>query len=48
MEGCEEKEGARAGRTIFERWLPIIKDVRTALAADPLPMETVKELLAAA
>jgi hypothetical protein len=33
---------------IFERWLPIIKDVRTALAADPLPMETVKELLAAA
>ncbi|HET8562734.1 MAG TPA: hypothetical protein VFM35_02560 [Candidatus Binatia bacterium] len=32
---------------LFVCWLPIIKDVRTALAADPLPLETIKALLAA-
>ncbi len=33
--------------TTFEPWLGIIKDLRTALAQDPLPLEEVKELLAA-
>lgn len=28
-------------------WLPIVKDIRTALDNDPLPLETVKELLGA-
>lgn len=28
-------------------WLSLIKDLRTALVKDPLPMETVRELLAA-
>ncbi len=31
-----------------ETWLPIVNDVRTALAEDSLPIETMKELLAAA
>ncbi len=29
-------------------WLPIVNDVRTALVKDPLPIETVKDLLGAA
>jgi len=35
------------GAHLFD-WLPIVKDVRAALAEDPLPIETMKELLAAA
>ncbi len=31
----------------FRTWLPIIKDIRTALDKDPLAIEVVKELLAA-
>ena len=27
------------------KWLPIVKDVRTALHQDPLPIETMRELL---
>ncbi len=30
---------------MFEFWLPIVNDVRTALAAEPLPIEVMKELL---
>jgi hypothetical protein len=30
---------------MFEPWLPIVNDVRTALVKDPLPIEVVKELL---
>jgi len=29
-------------------WLPIVNDVRTALVDDPLPFETMRELLEAA
>jgi hypothetical protein len=43
----EAVHDARASSTIFEPWLGIIKDLRTALAQDPLPLEAIKELLAA-
>jgi hypothetical protein len=29
----------------LDEWWTIIRDLRTALAADPLPMETIRELL---
>lgn len=32
----------------FSNWLPIVNEVRTALAKDPLPIEVMKELLAEA
>ena len=43
----EAVHDAPASSTIFELWLGIIKDLRTALLKDPIPTEVVKELLAA-
>ncbi len=31
--------------TMFELWLLIVKEVRTALTTDPFPFETVRSLL---
>ncbi len=45
--GFEDTRDARASSTIFEPWLETLDDLRTALLKDPLPMETIKDLLAA-
>ncbi len=43
----EAEPHARASSTIFEPWLETMDDLRTALLKDPLPVEAMKELLAA-